>query len=326
MGTLRKACKNCTASKRKCLVQKPKCTRCSQKNLECVYDLEPLEKPPTEEEKLLAFGFNLSNHHSLGVCIIRTVKLLGPGIAPDICDPGRDNALEITRLGFGPVPDLVRNGKPALFVHPKLQLSGIHNYFTALVEKEAKGVTCESFKCLTRINIKTVPSKEALTALQALLVHLAASIFSPDPAEQREAHESLSTLAEWTQHLLACADAGMPKSQSMWQNWLLGESVRRTVFMAYALNLSAVSYKHGYCSDWLFMESLPFDARPGLWMAESSKAWIAAAHVRLAGDVGERLSSYHEFAEAFRGGSTPDFCGDVFLTLLAYVHNGLGGN
>lgn len=95
--------------------------------------------------------------------------------------------------------------------------------------------------------------------------------------------------------------------------------------MAYVLNLSVASYKYSYCSNWLFIESLPFDARCGLWMAESPQAWIAAAHARCGEEVGERLNSYHEFAESWKG-RTPDFCGDVFLGLVTFVHNGLGGN
>lgn len=92
--------------------------------------------------------------------------------------------------------------------------------------------------------------------------------------------------------------------------------------MAYALNLSVFGHKYGHCSNWLFMESLPFDARPGLWMAESPQAWIAAAHAMCGEEVGEQLISYHAFAEAIRG-QTPELCGDAFLTLLAYAHNGV---
>jgi hypothetical protein len=95
--------------------------------------------------------------------------------------------------------------------------------------------------------------------------------------------------------------------------------------MAYALNMSVIGYKYGYCSNWLFLESLPFDARPGLWMAESPQAWVSVARARSGEEVGERLNSYHEFAEAYRG-QTPDFCGDVFLTLAAFAHIGIGGN
>ena len=158
------------------MVQKPKCTRCSQKNLECLYDLESLNGPPTESEKLLAFGFNESYCNSLGLCIMKTLTLRAPGTGPAICALGCENAPEITRLGFDTVPQLIRAKKPTTFVHPMLQLLGIYNHFTVLVEKEEKGVGCEGFKRLTQTNIKTASSKEVLTALQALLIHLAASI------------------------------------------------------------------------------------------------------------------------------------------------------
>ena len=224
MSTLRKACKRCTTSKRRCVVQKPKCARCLQKNLECVYDLEPLNAPPTESEKILAFGFNLSNHDALGLCIIRTLKIRPFDTDPAICAPGHENAVEITRLGFNTVPDLIRARKPASFVHPMLQLPEACDHLAAIVEGEAKGVCCESFQRLVRIDIKVMPLKEVLSALQALLVYLASSVFSPLQAEQEEAERALSTVSVWTQALLARVDAGIPKCPSPWQNWLLGES------------------------------------------------------------------------------------------------------
>src|SRR3954451_11393023 len=92
--------------------------------------------------------------------------------------------------------------------------------------------------------------------------------------------------------------------------------------MAYVLNILVFSYKAGYCSNWLFMESLPFDARPGLWMAESPQAWIAVAHAKCGEEVGEQLKSYHEFAESFYG-QTPEFYGDTLLYLAVFAHNGL---
>src|SRR3954447_10530673 len=100
MLSRRKACTNCTTLKRKCVIQKPKCTRCSQKNLECLYDLEPLDAPPTPYEKLHGFGFNPSKWDSPGVCIIRTLKLRSSGTDPAIRTPHYGRAFEIIRLGF----------------------------------------------------------------------------------------------------------------------------------------------------------------------------------------------------------------------------------
>ena len=224
-------------------------------------------------------------------------------------------------MGYQSVPDLLRAGKPAVFVHPKLQLHSNHNHFPSLGETGKGGVNCESFKRLIQIDVKTVPVKEALTALQALLVYLATSLFSPGQAEQAKAEKFLDVLSEWAQTLLASAQTRRPRNQSPWQEWLFGESVRRTIIMSYALSLALSSFKYGYCSNWLFVESLPFDRRAGLWMAQSPQAWIAAARARTGGEVGERLISFHEFGESLDG-SDPNFCGDMFLALLAFGHNG----
>jgi hypothetical protein len=69
------------------------------------------------------------------------------------------------------------------------------------------------------------------------------------------------------------------------------------------------------------MESLPFDGRPGLWMAESPQAWIAAARARTGEEVGERLDSIHKFAENLDR-SDLTICGDLFLAMVAFGHNG----
>ena len=224
MSSLRKACANCTRSKRRCVVQKPKCIRCSRKNLRCVYDLEPLRAPPTESEKLLAFGFDRTSWGPLGLCIMKALEFRVADMDPAVCIPGHNRPLEITRIGFDTVPEIIRAGKPASFVHPKLRFAGVNNHFTTLVQNEPRGVGSENFKHLIRIDITTITLKEALTALQALLVHLAASFFSPVADERVVADATHNILFEWMQALLKCVDAGIPKTHSAWQDWLLGES------------------------------------------------------------------------------------------------------
>ncbi|RDW75409.1 hypothetical protein BP6252_06551 [Coleophoma cylindrospora] len=315
MTALRKACRNCTTSKRKCVVQLPKCTRCAQKGLGCTYDLEPLKaptRPPLDKD-------------SSGYCIMKTFKSPASSIDPAICRPGNEGTLEFVRLGYLSVPGLVRAGKPAVFVHPKLQLHDSYNHFAALGEAGKGGLSYESFKSLIEINVKTVPVREALTALQALLVYLATFLFSSSQVDQSRAENYLNVLSEWTQNLLESARARMPQHQSPWQEWLFGESVRRAIILSNMLSLLLYSFRYGYCSRWLFLESLPFDRRAGLWMAESPQAWIAAARVRTGEEVGERLNSLHEFAESCDG-SDPDFGGDMFLALLTLGHNGARRN
>jgi len=286
-----------------------------------MYDLEPLNAPTGQAEILPIHIFNPSNCDSPGYCVMKTLEFRASDIDPAICRPGHEDALDIIRLGYQSVPGLVRAEKPAVFVHPKLQLHGNYNHLTAIGEIGQCGVSCESFKRLIQTDVKTVPIEEALTALQALLVCLAKYLFSSGQAEQANAEKFLGVLSEWTQTLLASAQTRMPRNKSLWQEWLFGESVRRSIIMSYALSLTLSSFKYGYCSNWLFVESLPFDRRPGLWMAESPQAWIAAARARTGEEVGERLNSFHEFAGNLDG-SDPNFCGDIFLVLLAFGHNG----
>ncbi|KAL4871540.1 hypothetical protein BDV12DRAFT_23671 [Aspergillus spectabilis] len=314
MAILRKACRNCTASKRKCVVQLPKCTRCAQRGLECMYELEPLNAP-IAQQKPPNFSWNPTVCDTPGYCLMKSVGKRPSNVDPAICGPGHQDALEVFRLGFQPVPDLVRAGKPALFVHPKLQLHGDYNHFADFVESR-RGISYESFRRLTELDINVVPVKEALTALQTLLIHLAT--FGLDG--QVDIADYITLLSEWTQTLLASAQTKMPRDQSPWQRWLFGESVRRTIIMSYVLAMSLCSFNYGYCAYWLFLESLPFDERAGLWMAESPQAWVAAAGARIGEEVGEQLVSFHHFAESID--ESDGFRGDTFLALIAFSHNG----
>lgn len=313
---LRKACRNCTASKRKCIVQLPQCSRCIQRGLECIYDLEPMVHG--EPERLPRLSFNPSNCDSPGYCIMKTLKFRPCYIDPSVCAPGHEDAMEIIRMAYQPVLGLVRAGTPAVFVHPKLHSYSENRYFSDLGQTAPNH---GSLECLIRLDVKTIPVQEALVALQALLIYFANMFFYTGEAAQSNTVELLDILLGWTYALLASAKTRLPRGQSPWQNWLLSESIRRTIFMSYILILAITGFKYGYCSNWLFTESLPFDERAGLWMAESPQAWIAAAHVRSGREVGERLCSFHEFAEKVNRAET-SFCGDIFMTLIAYGHNG----
>ncbi|RDW93599.1 Zn(II)2Cys6 transcription factor domain-containing protein [Aspergillus mulundensis] len=313
MASLRKACRNCTASKRKCVIQVPKCTRCAQRGLQCTYDLEPLSAPVAQLRETPQLSWNPSASEAPGYCLIRRVETRPSNIDPAICSPGHESALEVLRLGYQSIPSQLRSGKPALFVHSKLQLHGNRNHLDPLV-KSKTGIDYEDFMRLVGLNIEALPIKEALTALQALTVHLATLAL-----DGRNVQGFLDLLVEWAQALLASAQTQMPPEQSPWQTWLFGESVRRTIVMSYALAMAVNSFTNGYCTYWMFLESLPFDRRAGLWMAESPQAWIANAGVKYGEQVGEQLISFHEFGLSHHKPGD-DFRGDAFLSLVAVGH------
>ena len=324
MATLRKTCENCTSAKRKCIVQLPKCARCTQRGLECRYDLEPLNTRAGLPEELPNFSWNPSNCDTSGYCVLKPLRFREPGLDPLICTPGHRDTLEFIQEGFLSGLNLVGAGKPTMFVHPGLQVQSGYNHLAALSWMGNGGMNCERLQRLVHMDVTTVPVTEGLTALQLLLFCLAALISSPDLSERTYADGCLDVLSKWTQTILTSVQAWKRRDLSPWQEWLFGESVRRTIIMSYALSMAVSGFKQGYCSGWLSLESLPFDGRPGLWMAESPQAWIAAARARTGKEVGEHLRSLHEFAESLDGDDL-GFCGDMFLALLVSSHNGHRG-
>lgn len=320
MATIRKACRNCTSSKRKCTIQVPQCDRCSKKGLQCVYDLEPLSASPVDMKKDFKAASSTFDSVEVGYCVIKTLASLPSG-NPEIYKHEETFILDTMRIVVQSVHELLWKGKPALFIHPSLHMHGNYNHYAVLAENQTGGVNHPGFKRLLKVDIKAAPILEALTAVQALLIHMTISLFSLDALEQANAEKFTDLLSVWTQALLLEAQPKLPAALSPWQTWLFGESVRRTILMSHAVALLFFSLKHGFCSNCLFFESLPLDRRLGLWLAESPQAWIATAGAKLGKEVGEQLSSLHVFAQNLDMKS-PDFSGDIFLALIAIGHNG----
>ncbi|KAF2652026.1 hypothetical protein K491DRAFT_605654 [Lophiostoma macrostomum CBS 122681] len=343
MPTLRKACRQCTSAKARCIIQTPQCKRCALRGLSCTYDLSPLTAsccPPDQP---------LAPKDTPGHCILRVLKVRG-GIDPAICDPGQEKAIEIIRLGYQSIPQKLREGSPALCVHPKLHTHGAYNHtsaFTdhALADTAQNGDGClgyEGFRRLLGVGFEDMDIYEQLTAVQALIVYIAIFHFPHGPPQEPDSGTALTTLSSWTAHLLSLtSNIHSYPTTSPWQSWLLAESVRRTIIFSYGLIMTLASFNRGYCDGWLFVESLPFDSRPGLWMAMSPQAWIAAAGVKRGEDVVGKgsgsesgcLESYHEYGErvrkGWRGGEGDAhmvYREDMFFMLMAFGHEGWEGH
>lgn len=324
MGSLRRACRSCTAAKRKCVVQTPSCARCIQKGIKCSYDLEHINAPTGDSDVFPSLTYNPSNCDTPGYCILKPLQFRGETIDPAVCAPGHNDNLVILRAIYFSIPDLLRDEKPAVFIHPKLHLQDSYNHCAVFQESRSNEQMYEDSGRLSRVDFKDMSTYEMLTALQALVLYTSNFLFSSNPLHQECAERCIDDLTAHTQNLLHSARTSNRGKQSPWQQWLFGESVRRTIFASYSLVLVFGSFKYGYCNNWLFIESLPIDKRAGLWMAQSPQAWLAAAGASRGEDVGEQLNSFHEYAESVRG-TDPQFCGDILLDMLATTHNGPTG-
>jgi hypothetical protein len=325
MATLRKSCRGCYNSKRHCTVQLPSCARCVQKGLACTYDLQPLRGADPEEKcsaslLLMGVGFDTT-----GYCLLDRAeaynKYFGNGVDPSLCPPGHKEAQEIIQQCFTHVPELVTSLRPATFIHPKLQMKAGRSYLSLIRSPVDSATSLNDLQALANIDIGAVSLEEGLTALQTLLVFTAPLLVSAQPVKQEEAEPWLRVAEIWAQHLLNIASVEVLGDKTPWQQWLLAESIRRTIVMAYVLICCFNAWKRGYCSNWLLLESLPFDGRSGLWMAESPQAWIAAAGSATGKLVGTQLTSVHEFGGKMKAVDST-FCGDTFLSMMAMAHNG----
>jgi hypothetical protein len=83
---------------------------------------------------------------------------------------------------------------------------------------------------------------------------------------------------------------------SLWQAWLLAESVRRTILVSHILQTSYSLYKDGFSIHTLSSEALPFDMRNILWdstAAETSELSCFAASPMLV-SLGEYTRLWNE--------------------------------
>lgn len=325
MTTLRKSCRNCASSKRHCTVLLPSCARCVQKGLTCTYDLQPLSGADAENKCSASLLLKGIGFDTTGYCLLNRAeaynKHFGSSLDPSFCPPGHAEAQEIIQQCFMNVPEMVTSLRPATFIHSKLQIKAGRSYLSLIRNPVDSAMSLIDLQALAEVDFGAVSLEEELTALQTLLVFTAPLLISEQHVKREMAEPWLKVAELWAQHLLSIVSAEALGDRTPWQQWLLAESIRRTIVMSYVLICCFNAWKHGYCSNWLLLESLPFDSRPGLWMAESPQAWIAAAGSGTGKQVGTRLTSLHEFGGKMKAVDST-FCGDTFLSMMAMAHNG----
>ena len=311
-NVLRKACRNCTRSKRRCSVQLPSCTRCTNKGLACEYDLEPLSTRRESTESTAT--------HTAELCFLDLVSSLSTQRTySTISIPMGQSQIRYVIWLLRQTPGLVNAGEVSALVHPKLQFRGDRNYL-ARIAKMLERSESQEFHELLAVDIGNIPLGDAITAIQALVLYLIQFLFDVDSRVQASTESHLWLLRQWVGILWTSAWTRVPTGLSPWQAWLLGETTRRTIILSYIVMCSFTGWKYGYCLHRLLFESLPFDGRVGLWRADSPQAWIAAAGVKTGLEVGTQLESFHEFGGKVLQSFNPD--DDAFMVLVHIAHNG----
>jgi hypothetical protein len=104
----------------------------------------------------------------------------------------------------------------------------------------------------------------------------------------------------WTRHFYSDIPETLDSSLDPWHAWSIAETCRRTIFAIVELQGCLEYVRYGYVNYRPFVESLPFDARTGVWEANTQEEWKIA--IRRHGGQETSLMSWYEFIES--GGPT----------------------
>lgn len=318
---LRKACRNCTVAKRRCIVRLPYCERCSKRGLECSYDLEPLGTPPaTPNPMVYSVSGSLPIHCLLNQEYSKSRGETQPTFKNDVRE-----GIDIVRSTLRGIPSRAIQQKPSVFIHPSLRSSLQQNWLSAAIH-DIRTIpdilpSHENFRALLQTRSTSESLETVLPAVQAFMLYLLAFTFCSTSEARACALSYVEDMTSRVQQLERIAGAFTGRGFTPWQAWLFGESTRRTILTSHILTCVFFRDRYEIAKEKLRMEALPFDDRAGLWLAESPQAWVAAAGARRGSEVKVKLVSWHEF-----GCMNPPICmssdGDMFLSMMLVAHNG----
>jgi Fungal Zn(2)-Cys(6) binuclear cluster domain len=301
----RRSCDACFSGRRKCDHAYPTCLRCKQNKKTCNYVSSP-EKNTDESDSSHALDHQLASPTtSLGLDSwifedaafemdlddgVLTTGLLESNVPNMVGELGElkpvsDNTRSwewvIEKLKDYPRDFVQRTETP--FIHSKTCL--LENPGAEAI-RAAFGI-CAACVCMNATNrpmlfdalnaemaklLQPATSsslREDLAKMQAIALYQIIRLFHGDVkqqaiAEQQKAHISASML-----HLLRRANVELSVvAQPTWDTWILAESARRTVMVAFMIYAVNSIFKHGICPELPTLSILPVSTKQEFWASE----------------------------------------------------------
>ncbi|KAK5446371.1 hypothetical protein LTS15_009710 [Exophiala xenobiotica] len=318
---LRKACHACRKAKRPCVSELPKCPRCFEKGLECTYDLEPVADKdrrgpdPPPHRQLVREPFPSVVYDSIQAAHADAIKnYTTDGFDPNYSLPAVSSpepfALAFEQLNEIPFATFQLRSTP--FIHSQILSSkwqGSMDHEPQTRESQLTS-TAGLFKFmeneqrrLLALDIESLPFSDFLANFHRLMAILVASMLNKVRGQAEvSAFQALRDLfPRWTQHFHAHLPRRLDSELSAWQAWTLAETTRRTIIFALMVEVILEMIYRGFFYYRPMVESLPFDARTGVWEASTEAEWQTA--IAEHGGAECSLISWHEFIES--GGPEP---------------------
>lgn len=101
--------------------------------------------------------------------------------------------------------------------------------------------------------------------MQAIVLYQIIRIYHGDLEQRILAEQQESSVVALGLQLLHRADIELREEQATWENWILAESIRRTVMVAFMLYAIYSIFKHGICAAYPTVSILPVSTTSGVW-------------------------------------------------------------
>lgn len=327
--SLRKACRACSKAKRRCVPQLPACGRCAKKNIQCLYDLEPVMQAVVTTAPASQNTYETDStadnraaqratlpqlvYSSVPAARDASAAAIGSGELPSsaAARPMLMTDGEVVTWIISHLVNITQQsieGKPSPFVH------------TSLIEGQRIMPRQDSAsKSLTKdlaSNSHSQTLADSLAKVHQLLTQALRRLVLDNASSRKNADvECIVDRMFKVTYDLWSAPPKLLDQHSPWQRWCIAESIRRAMFAAVYLRGLWMATVNGYIEYEPFFESIPFDPRAGLWEASSEQGW--AGLVDKYGGDHTKLKSYHEFVTV--GGPELDSGEDGLFQRLLFV-------
>ncbi|OAQ72792.1 Zn(2)-C6 fungal-type DNA-binding domain-containing protein [Pochonia chlamydosporia 170] len=334
MSIRRQSCDTCFASRRKCDLTYPICTRCERNSKPCHYKYPPqipkdsittdittivtVSKSTGQlKRKFSHLDPSSPSQLSYDSSLILTPRWLGHlgKLAPITASKTWNWVFDQIRH----CPQVFAERAETIFIHKSLHT----NYQLPQPLRAAFGICTgtlspkesnrqlvfhvldsEVVSLLT--SSLTLSLQEELYKLQAIVLYQIIRLFYGQIKERMLAERQEYLVRSYALKLLQLSNTELRDAPRTWEKWILAESIRRTVYIAFKLYTSYSMSRYGLCSEIQAMNMLPISTNSGLWYSNEREG----RQVPVRDDV----MTYKDFAEFY--GRTPRRIVEPFERLI----------
>ncbi|KAH8668646.1 hypothetical protein BX600DRAFT_510722 [Xylariales sp. PMI_506] len=299
MSIRRKSCDPCFKARRKCDLEFPVCARCQRSSRVCHYVYPPQqpgdetippaapEAPPKASAALLVRYRETPNRRKVRSGHGRSVpsgelrhrsiqRFLGNlGELAPILGRSRDCSWMYSEIRAYPLSFSLQ--AETVFIHRNLYGNAMPRSLRA-----AFGI-CSGCRCINERNsavlfqsldaelleLLTPPSTrtlaEDLAGLQAIVLYQIIRLFYGGIQQRLVAEQQEYVIRLHGLKLLQQYSEELRREPRTWEEWIVAESVRRTVIIAFKLYTAYANYRYGTCPEMEAMRILPVSTQPSLW-------------------------------------------------------------